>query len=216
MRTEMRKRIVIAIVVFIMLPALSLAQKPCKPAAFPSFSFTSDNIFPSDKSLKRPEDGAALRDGRIVVGDEEHGLRVVDKSGKHRPFGRFAKAGYRNAPPEKPGAPNGVHIEPNGKYLLVSDVYTGVIYRVDIKDRRKPEVIYRHEYGVNSIVREPNGTIWFTQSAENNLSTGSDALYAAINKPVRDPEQYSGFPVPGGILKGRRRKSIGWSAFGKW
>ncbi|NNE68530.1 MAG: hypothetical protein HKN33_18325 [Pyrinomonadaceae bacterium] len=169
-------------VTIMLLQVLSFAQELCKPKAFPQFEFSKENVFPADKSLKRPEDGKMLPDGRIVVGDDDHGLRVIEKDGKHRPFGKFKEAGYKNAPPDQPGAPNGVFLESNGKYLLVADVYTGFIYRVDVKTEES-RIIYRHEYGVNSVLRETDGTIWFTQSAKNNLSTGSAALYSVINEP---------------------------------
>ncbi len=155
----------------------------CRSESFPSFKFTEASVFPSNKSLKRPEDGKALPDGRIIVGDEDHGLRIVEKDGSHRPFGKFKEAGYEISPPEKSAASNGIFLEKDGKHLLVADIYTGFIYRVDLKSEAT-EVIYRHKYGVNSILRDSQGAIWFTQSADNTIETGPTAMYSAIDKPT--------------------------------
>ncbi|MDH3493501.1 MAG: SMP-30/gluconolactonase/LRE family protein [Acidobacteriota bacterium] len=159
------------------------ADAQCRSGVFPSLSFTESSVFPADKSLKRPEDGKALPDGRIIVGDEDHGLRIIERDGKHRPFGKFKEAGFENAPPEKSAAANGIFLEKDGKHLLVADIYTGFIYRVDVKTE-ETSVIYRHKYGVNSILRDQQGAIWFTQSADNTIETGPMGMYAAIDKPA--------------------------------
>ena len=174
---------IIALPFLYTLAAYPVSAQRCTPAGFPSLTFNESNVFPIDKSLKRPEDGKALPGGRIVVGDEDHGLRIIEKDGKHRPFGKFKEAGYENAPPEKSAASNGIFLETDGKHLLVADIYTGYIYRVNVKTEAT-EVIYRHRYGVNSILRDAQGAIWFTQSADNTIETGPMSMYAAIDKPA--------------------------------
>jgi hypothetical protein len=89
------------------------ARQP-EPIPVPRWSFGPKMIFPADRSLKRPEDGVFLSDGRIVVADQVDGLRVVSADGSSRPFGRFAQAGYSHEPPNIIGAPNGVALEPAG------------------------------------------------------------------------------------------------------
>ena len=69
-----------------------------KNAEFPHWSFTKEMIFPTDRSLLRPEDGVILPDGRLIVADQAHGLRLIHNDGVHRPFGRFAAAGYIHPP----------------------------------------------------------------------------------------------------------------------
>ena len=98
----------------------------------PSWTFDESMIFPADRSLLRPEDGVALADGRVIVADQEHGLRLIAADGSHRPFGNFAAAGYEHDPPDVVGGPNGVTLEPDGGHVLVSDVFRGGIYRVDV------------------------------------------------------------------------------------
>ena len=66
----------------------------CQSPGFPRWSYDESNLFPQDRPLGRPEDGKALPDGRMIVGDERHGLLLINKDGSHRPFGQFQEAGY--------------------------------------------------------------------------------------------------------------------------
>ena len=134
-------------------------------------SFDESSKFPAAKGLVRPEDGLALRDGRIVVADQEHGLRVIAADESTRSFGRFAEAGYVHAPPAQTAGPNGVSLEPDGVHALVADVFTGAIYRVNL-ETQATERIYPHTFGVNTAVSDSTGAIWFTQSTENAAGTG--------------------------------------------
>ena len=140
-------------------------------------------MFPPDGGLARPEDGKALPDGRLVVADERYGFLLLEQDGSHRPFGQFKQAGYSHKPPESPGAPNGVFLEHDKRHLLVSDVYTGKIFRVDSKTE-ETKLVYDHLYGVNSVYRDRQGTMWFTQSADNPESNGKGGLWVAGNTPV--------------------------------
>ncbi|MEZ5022446.1 MAG: hypothetical protein R2728_04145 [Chitinophagales bacterium] len=45
----------------------------------PYFTYQKESLFPGDGSLLRAEDGAMLEDGRIVVVDQAHGLRLIEK-----------------------------------------------------------------------------------------------------------------------------------------
>ncbi len=155
----------------------------CQSASFPNFKFSESNIFPKDKSLHHPEDGKALADGRIIVGDEEFGLRIIEKDGKSRPFGKFKEAGWIHNPPKFTAGPNGMFLESDGRHLLLADVYTGKIYRVDAKTE-ETKMIYDHPFGINSLIRDSKGTIWFTQSAKNVEEKGVEDLFGAVNQPV--------------------------------
>jgi len=73
-----------------------------------------------------------------------------------------------------------VHLTNDGRYLLVGDVYTGLIWQVDVATE-STAVIYHHPYGVNSIAEDSRGTLWFTQSAENTAEQGMAALWTAID-----------------------------------
>jgi sugar lactone lactonase YvrE len=174
-----------ALVVFLeVFSALALAQSAtamnCRPTAFPSLIFTESNIFPKDRKLRHPEDGKALADGSIIVGDEEFGLRIIDKTGKSRPFGKFKAAGWSHDPPNIVAGPNGMFMENDRRHLLLADVYSGKIYRVDTKTE-ETRVIYDHPFGINSLVRDSKGTIWFTQSAKNS---NSEEMWTAVNRPI--------------------------------
>ncbi len=155
----------------------------CRSADFPNFTFSESNIFPRDKSLRRPEDGKALADGRIIVGDEESGLRIIEKDGKSRPFGKFKEAGWVHNPPNFPAGPNGMFLESGDSHLLLADVYKGKIYRVNTKTE-ETKMIYDHPFGINALIRDSRGTIWFTQSAKNTEEKGFEELFGAVNQPV--------------------------------
>lgn len=151
----------------------------------PHWSFAEETIFPADHSLRRPEDGVLLPDGRLIVADQVDGLRLVRADGSSRPFGGFADAGYLHDPPDIVGASNGVTIEPSGTHILVTDVYRGGIYRVDIGTETTAR-IYQHRYGVNMARGDRHGGIWFTQSTENNPDNGEAELYRAVDVAIPD------------------------------
>src|SRR5262245_3019709 len=144
-------------------------------ATLPSWSYDSTQVFPADGSLLRPEDGVALPDGRLIVADQQHGLRLVEQDGSSKPFGNLVAAGYRHRPPERNGGANGVSLEPDGSHLLVADVFGAAIYRVDVASG-ETEKLYQHRYGINTAVRDSRGAIWFTQSARNTPEDGEPRL----------------------------------------
>jgi sugar lactone lactonase YvrE len=157
---------------------------PTDPA-LARWTFSPEMIFPADRSLSRPEDGVSLADGRLIVADQKSGLRVVEADGSSRPFGRLADVGYRHSPPEIVGGPNGVTLEPSGDHVLVSDVYRGGIYRVDVASEATQR-IYQHSHGVNMARRDRKGGIWFTQSTRNDPEGGEEALLHAVGVATPD------------------------------
>jgi sugar lactone lactonase YvrE len=146
----------------------------------PTWTYDSTQVFPADRSLIRPEDGVALPDGRLIVSDQVHGLRLVDVDGTSRPFGNLAAAGYTHRPPSHPGGANGVSLEPGGTHLLLADVFGAAIYRVDVSSEAT-EKVYQHRYGINAAVRDTKGAIWFTQSAHNTPADGEPRLWASVD-----------------------------------
>ncbi|QQS32104.1 MAG: SMP-30/gluconolactonase/LRE family protein [Acidobacteriota bacterium] len=154
-------------------------------AETPTWTFSPDMIFPANRSLKRPEDGIALADGRLIVADQSDGLRLVSQDGSTTPFGKMKEAGYSNDPPDDEGGANGVSLDPTGKYILVSDVYKGGIYRVDA-ETEATEKIYQHMYGVNAARQDSNGGVWFTQSTRNAIDKGSQNLWRSVAVPTPD------------------------------
>lgn len=173
-----------------------LARKP-DTAPISTSSFDTQKIFPADRSLARPEDGVALPDGRVVVGDQITGLRLLSSDGTSRSFGRFVQAGYLHRPPEVVGAPNGVTLEPTGTHILVSDVYRGGIYRVEIATEAT-ERIYQHPFGVNTARRDRVGGIWFTQSTRNRPEHGEQELFRSVGLPTPDGALFYLPPSKGG------------------
>lgn len=138
-------------------------------------------FFPADRTLTHAEDGVVLPGGRLLVGDWDHGLVALDADGTKRPFGTFSEAGFKTKPAPNWGSPNGVSLEPDGRHVLVADITTGAIYRVDSVTEATTR-IYDHAYGVNSVVRDSTGAIWFTQSTENPEGEGSEArMFAAVD-----------------------------------
>jgi sugar lactone lactonase YvrE len=153
------------------------------------WQFDQSMIFPSDRSLKRPEDGVALADGRMIVADQVEGLRIITPDGAHHAFGKMKEAGYRPDLPDNPAGANGVSLEPSGSHVLVADVYHGGLYRVDIATE-ETEKIYQHPHGINTARRDTRGGIWFTQSTKNDLADGEKTLWRAIAQPVADGALY--------------------------
>lgn len=154
-------------------------------SAVPQWSFDTTMIFPAKGSLTRPEDGVALADGRLLVADQVYGLRLVRSDGSSRPFGAFAEAGYVHRPPEVIGGPNSVTFEPGGTHVLVSDVFRGGIYRVEIATEAT-EQIYQHRHGVNAVRADRFGGLWFTQSTQNHPERGQEELYRAMAVAIPD------------------------------
>ena len=150
--------------------------------ALPQWTYDSTMVFPRDRSLTRPEDGVALPDGRLIVSDQEHGLRLVELNGTSKPFGGMAAAGYTHRPPEHSGGANGVSLEPGGTHLLLADVFGGAIYRVDVSNGAT-EKVHQHRYGINTAVRDSRGAIWFTQSAQNTPEAGEARMWASVDIP---------------------------------
>jgi sugar lactone lactonase YvrE len=150
-----------------------------------TLTFSSEQVFPADRSLLRPEDGALLPDGRLVVGDQEHGLRLVEEDGTSRPFGNMRAAGYEHEPPLVIGGANGVTLTPDGAHVIVADVLRGGIFRVDIA-AEVTELLYRHPYGVNTARADRTGAIWFTQSARNTPDSGPEGLVATLDNPAAE------------------------------
>lgn len=158
---------------------------PAPHAALPQWTYDSTMVFPADRSLTRPEDGVALPDGRLLVADQAHGLRLVETDGTHRPFGEMVAAGYRHEPPAHGGGANGVALEPDGSHVLVADISGGAIYRVDVVTG-VTEKLYQHRYGINTAVRDRTGAIWFTQSAQNTPEEGEARMWAAVDAGRRE------------------------------
>lgn len=151
-------------------------------AALPQWTFDSTMVFPADRSLARPEDGVELPDGRLIVSDQVHGLRLVETDGTSKPFGELVAKGYVHRPPAHGGGANGVSLEPAGTHLLLADVFGAAIYRVDVTSGAT-EKIYQHRYGINTAVRDSKGAIWFTQSAQNTPEAGEARMWASVETP---------------------------------
>jgi sugar lactone lactonase YvrE len=159
--------------------------------------FEESMIFPADRSLVRPESGVVLAEGTLVVVDQVHGLVAVSADGTTRPFGSLAAAGYVHAPPDRAAAPNGVSFEPGMAHLLVADVFTGSLYRVNLATETTTR-IYQHPFGMNYAHRDSTGAIWFTQSTDNAAPNSEERLFAAINTPMGDGVLYRIAPSPEG------------------
>ncbi|WP_439621259.1 SMP-30/gluconolactonase/LRE family protein [Hyphomonas sp.] len=173
-------------------PVTEPAVKP--PAALPVeapriLTLEDGVIFPADRSLNRPESGVFLADGTLVVADQVHGLVALSADGTSRPFGNLPAAGYIHAPPENAGAPNGVSFEPGKTHLLVADIFTGTLYRVDVA-AETAAAIYDHPFGMNYAHRDSTGAIWFSQSTENAAPNAEERMFAAVNVGMGDGALY--------------------------
>ena len=179
--------------------SVSVSFSGCKPkvAELPRWSFSSEMIFPADRSLNRPEDGVVLADGRLIVADQVHGLWLLEPDGTGRAFGKFAEAGYLHSPPEIVSTINGVTLEPSGSHILGADVFRGGIYRVNVATE-EVEKVYQHPFGVNMARGDSGGGIWFTQSTRNGPEFGERDLFRSVDVPTPDGALYYLPPVGNG------------------
>lgn len=168
-------------------PALAfLTLAACTPALAsdfeqpPVWTMEQASFFPEDGSLQRPEDGVALPDGTLLIADQVHGLIALQPDGSKRPFGDFNAAGYVHEPPERSAGPNGVAMEPDGIHVLVADILTGAIYRVNTETEQTVR-IHQHEFGANSARRDSSGAVWFTQSTRNIGPDSEARMFAAVD-----------------------------------
>jgi sugar lactone lactonase YvrE len=153
---------------------------PDRSAERVGWTLEDATFFPADRSLIHAEDGVVLPDGRLLVGDQAHGLVTLAADGTRRPFGDFAAAGFRTRPAPNWGSPNGISLEPDQRHILIADITTGGIYRAETQSGAVTR-IYDHVFGVNTAVRDSHGAIWFTQSTENPEGAESEArMFAAI------------------------------------
>ena len=160
------------------------------PTRTSPYALENGTLFPGDRSLTHAEDGVVLSDGRVLVGDWDHGLVVLAPDGTKRAFGDFAAAGFKSKPAPGWNSPNGVSWEADGRHVLVADITSGHIYRVEVANESVTR-LYDHPFGVNSVVRDSSGAIWFTQSTENAAGEGSEArMFAAADHPLSDGAVY--------------------------
>ena len=151
-----------------------------------SWSLSDGEEFPKERTLSRAEDGVMLSDGTLIVADQRYGLVKVDVSGEVTPFGNFQLLGYEHNPPEVESGPNGVNLTPDQKHVITADVLSGRIYRSSIESN-STDIIYSHEYGVNTARQDSTGAIWFTQSTENQNEA---RLFEALARVIPDGALY--------------------------
>ncbi|HRJ01639.1 MAG TPA: SMP-30/gluconolactonase/LRE family protein [Hyphomonas sp.] len=161
------------------------SPEPEAPPAPRTWSFAEGEVFPAGRTLTRPESGVVLADGTLVVVDQVNGLTAIAPDGSIRPFGNFAAAGYSHSPPDYAAGPNGAAFEPDGRHVLVADVFTGSLWRTDTETETTTR-LYQHPYGINYAHRDSTGAIWFTQSTENAPPQSEARLFGALNGPMPD------------------------------
>jgi streptogramin lyase len=69
--------------------------------------------------------------------------------------------------------------------VLVADVLTGAIYRVNSQDEGV-ERVHQHAFGANSARRDRSGALWFTQSTENSGPDSEARMFAAVDTRPAD------------------------------
>ncbi|RYY26215.1 MAG: DUF839 domain-containing protein [Chitinophagaceae bacterium] len=196
-------------------PNISNNQSKKSTENLPYLTFEKKYLFPGDSMLSRPEDGVALTDGRVIVSDEQKGLRIIEKTGSNRPFGNFSDAGFVTNTTETPSAPNGLFLEHDKQHLLMCDYYTGKIYRINISSE-KVVVVYDHPFSVNAIYRDKTGAIWFTQSDNNtnrnvssiNSNIPSGAVYRLANEKSEPTTIVDSLHLANGITMDQDEKTL--------
>ena len=194
--------------------AESAAQTEARTVDEPENAYRQVALFPADGSLVRPEDGVMLDDGTLLIADQRHGLIALSPNGAMRPFGEFAAAGYKHEPPERSAGPNGVALEPDGIHVLVADILTGAIYRINTQTEQVVR-IHQHEYGANSARRDSSGAVWFTQSTRNRPGPDSEArMFAAVDMRSLDGALYRLPPPADGSGGSTAELKVAGLAFG--
>ena len=166
---------------------VEIATAPSKD----SWALADGSEFPAGRPLSRAEDGVELPDGTLIVADQRYGLVKIDTAGNVEPFGKFEAIGYAHNPPEREGGPNGVHFTADKTGILTADVFSGQIYKTSVESGTT-EVIYSHQFGVNTAIGDSTGAIWFTQSTQNRTE---ERLFEAIARPIPDGLVYRLPPV---------------------
>ena len=151
-----------------------------------SWSLSEGMEYPKGNQLSRAEDGVILDDGTLIVADQRHGLAKIDLSGNVTPFGNFEALEYAHNPPKVESGPNGVHLSPDKKFVLTADVFNGKIYKSSIESN-STEILYSHEYGVNTAREDSTGAVWFTQSTENQ---NEERVFEALERAIPDGALY--------------------------
>ncbi len=142
--------------------------------------------YPEDGKLSRAEDGVMLADGTLIVADQRYGLAKIAPSGKVSPFGNFEALDYEHNPPKVESGPNGVHLTPDKQYVVTADVFNGKIFKTSIQNNSS-EIIFAHKYGANTAREDSTGSLWFTQSTENQ---NEERLFGALDKAIPDGALY--------------------------
>ena len=151
-----------------------------------SWSISEGVEYPEGGKLSRAEDGVMLADGTLIVADQRHGLSKIDQFGNVTPFGGFEALGYEHNPPKIESGPNGVHLTPDKQHVITADVFNGKIYKTSIENN-STEIIYAHKFGANTAREDSTGSLWFTQSTENQ---NEERLFGALDKANPDGALY--------------------------
>ena len=70
--------------------------------------------------------------------------------------------------------------------MITADVFNGKIYKTSIENN-STEIIYAHKYGANTAREDSTGSLWFTQSTENQ---NEERLFGALDKATPDGALY--------------------------
>ena len=151
-----------------------------------SWNLSDGVVYPEGGKLLRPEHGVMLADGTLIVADQRYGLAKIDLFGKVSPFGNFETLDFEHNPPKVESAPNGVHLTPDKQHIITADVFNGKIYKTSIKTK-STEIIYSHKYGANAAREDSTGSVWFTQSTENQ---NEERLFMALDRAIPDGALY--------------------------
>ena len=151
-----------------------------------SWNFFDGVKFPEGTQLSRAEDGVIISNGTLIVADQRYGLAKIDLAGNVTPFGDFEALDYEHNPPKVESGPNGVHLTPDNQYVITADVFNGKIYKTSIENN-STEIIYAHKYGANTAREDSTGSLWFTQSTENQ---NEERLFGALDKAIPDGALY--------------------------
>lgn len=148
------------------------SKTSCRSVDFPIFTFSEKNIFPQDKSLRRPEDG---KDTAERGAEELFGVLngLVDSGAVFylRASGDEVKTPAIEASSNLYFA-NGIALDCEEKYLYVAETAMNRVLRYEIsagKDALTNREIYQSVITPDNIEFDQNGNLWIASPISNKV-----------------------------------------------
>jgi len=130
------------------------------------------------------------RERYVYATDNELGVVKYDRhTGKVENTCVFASAGYKVNTLQS----NGIFVDEDEQYVYLADLYEGFVFRCNLESGLV-KVLFQHTSGINDLVQDSTGRLWFTVSA---LNSAGGAVYGSLGKPDNTGSLWTYDPVSG-------------------